>query len=181
MLQSPLKIILIFLQRMSLGLPFRITLYWSKKKKKLSEERESEDEIPGFGSPSWFRDSAELRKIVWTGERVHHRTGQLLGQQRHRAAEAAPFSGRRQPATVRTRGQVSAWLGRPQHQEQQTPPWFWDSIELRNLVCTGENLHHRSWQLLGPAKATQLLRKVLFWAFFGQEEFQTQDICAQSL
>jgi hypothetical protein len=32
------------------------------------------------GSPSWFRDSAELRKLVWTGERVHQRTGQLLGQ-----------------------------------------------------------------------------------------------------
>jgi hypothetical protein len=30
-------------------------------------------------SPSWFRDSAELRKLVWTGERVLQRTGQLLG------------------------------------------------------------------------------------------------------
>jgi hypothetical protein len=31
-------------------------------------------------APFWFRDSAELRKLVWTGERVHQRTGQLLGQ-----------------------------------------------------------------------------------------------------
>jgi hypothetical protein len=31
-------------------------------------------------APSWFWDSAELRKLVWTGERVHHRTGQLLAQ-----------------------------------------------------------------------------------------------------
>jgi hypothetical protein len=60
-------------------------------------------------------------------------------------AEAAPFAGLRQPATVRTRGQVSAWLGRwPQPQEQRSPSWFRDSLELRNLVCTGEILHHRS-------------------------------------
>jgi hypothetical protein len=31
-------------------------------------------------SPSWFRDSTELRKLVWTGERVCQRTGQLLGE-----------------------------------------------------------------------------------------------------
>ena len=88
----------------------------------------------------------------------------------HRAAKAAPFAGSRQLATVPTRRQVSAWLRRPQPQEQQVPPWFQDSAELRNLVCTGERVHHRTGQLLGPAKATQLLRKVLFWAFFfGQE------------
>ena len=94
-----------------------------------------------------------------------------------------PLAGRRQPATVLTRGQVSAWLGRrPQPQQQQSPSWFRNSTELRNLVCTGESLHHRSWQFLGTAKATQLLRKVLFWDFFfGQEEVQTQDICAPSL
>ena len=65
--------------------------------------------------------------------------------QKHRAAEAAPLAGLRQPATVRTRGQVSAWLGRrPQPQEQRSPSWFQDSLELRILVCTGESLHHRS-------------------------------------
>jgi hypothetical protein len=42
----------------------------------------------------------------------------------------------RQPATVPTRGQVSAWLGRPQPQEQRAPPWFRDSAKLRKLVCT---------------------------------------------
>jgi hypothetical protein len=65
-------------------------------------------------------------------------------RQSHRAAEAAPFLGRSQPATVPTRGQVSTWLRRPQPQEQRIPPWFRDSAELRNLVCTGESLHHRS-------------------------------------
>ena len=66
-------------------------------------------------------------------------------RRKHRAAEAVPFAGCRQPATVRTRGQVSAWLGRrPQPQEQRSPSWFQDSLELRNLVCTGESLHHRS-------------------------------------
>ena len=38
-------------------------------------------------------------------------------------------------ATVRTRGQVSAWLGRrPQPQQQRSPSWFRDSAELRKLV-----------------------------------------------
>jgi hypothetical protein len=89
----------------------------------------------------------------------------------------------RPPATVRTRGQVSAWLRRrPQPQEQRSPSWFRESAELRNLVCIGESLHHRRWQLLGIAKATQLLREALFWAFFfDQEEVQKQDICAPSL
>ena len=32
----------------------------------------------------------------------------------------------------------------PQPQEQQAPPWFQDSAKLRNLVCTGERVHHRS-------------------------------------
>jgi hypothetical protein len=55
-----------------------------------------------------------------------------------RAAEAAGWAGRRQPATVRTRGQVSAWLGRrPQPQQQRSPSWFRDSAELRKLVWTG--------------------------------------------
>jgi hypothetical protein len=54
---------------------------------------------------------------------------------KHRDAEAAPLVGRRQPATIRTRGQVSAWLGRrPQPQQQQSPSWFQDSAELRKLV-----------------------------------------------
>jgi hypothetical protein len=52
-----------------------------------------------------------------------------------RAAEAAALAGRRQPATIRTRGQVSAWLGRrPQPQQQWSPSWFRDSAELRKLV-----------------------------------------------
>ena len=38
-------------------------------------------------------------------------------------------------ATVRTRGQVSAWLGRrAQPQQQRSPSWFRDSAELRKLV-----------------------------------------------
>jgi hypothetical protein len=54
--------------------------------------------------------------------------------QKHRAAEAAAWAGRRQPATIRTRGQVSAWLGRrPQPQQQRSPSWFRDSAELRKL------------------------------------------------
>ena len=55
--------------------------------------------------------------------------------QKHRAAEAAPLAGRRQPATVRTRGQVSTWLGRrPQPQQQRSPPGFRDSAGPRKLV-----------------------------------------------
>ena len=66
---------------------------------------------------------------------------------------------------------------RPKPQQQRSPSWSRDSKELRNLVCLGESLYH-----LGTAKATQCLRKVLFWAFFfGQEEVQIQDICAPSL
>jgi hypothetical protein len=58
-------------------------------------------------------------------------------RRRHRAAEAAPFAGRRQLATVRTRGQVSAWLGRrPQPQQQRSPSWFRDSLSIKGLcVC----------------------------------------------
>ena len=49
--------------------------------------------------------------------------------------EAAPLAGRRQPATVRTRGQVSAWLGRrPQPQQQQSPSGFQDSTGPRKSV-----------------------------------------------
>ncbi|EDL10733.1 mCG67650, partial [Mus musculus] len=56
-------------------------------------------------------------------------------RQKHRAAEAAPLAGRRQPATVRTRGQVSAWLGRrPQPQQQRSPSGFRDSAGPRKLV-----------------------------------------------
>jgi hypothetical protein len=56
----------------------------------------------------------------------------------HRATEAAPLAGRRQPATVRTRGQVSAWLGRrPQPQQQRSPSGFRDSAGPRKLVWTG--------------------------------------------
>jgi hypothetical protein len=52
-----------------------------------------------------------------------------------RAAEAAAWAGHRQPATIQTRGQVSAWLGRrPQPQQQRLPSWFRDSAELRKLV-----------------------------------------------
>jgi hypothetical protein len=121
---------------------------------------------------------------IWLLEPFYLREPESFWDRRkHRAAEAAPLAGRRQPATFRTRGQVSTWLGRRhQPQQQRSPSWFRDSLELRNLVCTGESLHHRSWQLLGTAKATQLLRKALFWAFFfGQEEVQKQEICAPSL
>jgi hypothetical protein len=48
------------------------------------------------------------------------------------------------PATFQTRGQVYAWHGSTLPQEQQAPNWFLDSAELRNLVCTGESVHHRS-------------------------------------
>jgi hypothetical protein len=77
----------------------------------------------------------------------------------HRAAKAAPFSGHRHPATIPTRGQVSTWLGSPLPKEQRAPSWFRDSTELRNLVCTGERVHHRSGQLLGKAGATEPLRQ----------------------
>jgi hypothetical protein len=39
-----------------------------------------------------------------------------------------------------------------------------DSTELRNLVCTGETVHHRSWQLLGQVRATEPLRQRPFLA-----------------
>ena len=95
-----------------------------------------ETEIPEASSVIYFL----IRGKLWARE-----PDSCWDGQKHRAAEAAPLAGRRQPATVRTRGQVSARFGRqPQPQEQRAPPWFQDSTELRNLVCTGESLHHRS-------------------------------------
>jgi hypothetical protein len=38
-------------------------------------------------------------------------------------------------------------------QQQRSPSWFWDSAELRNLVCTGERVRQRTRQLLGQAEA----------------------------
>jgi hypothetical protein len=43
-------------------------------------------------------------------------------------------------------------------------------------------VEYRGCQFLGQDKATQLLGKILFWAFiFGQEDVQTPDNCAPSL
>jgi hypothetical protein len=83
----------------------------------------------------------------------------------------------RQPATLPTRGQVSAWLRSPLPQEQGTPSWLWDSAELRNLVCTGESVHHRSGQLLGQAGATEPLRQHTFQAADSRPLSRPEDRC----
>jgi hypothetical protein len=98
----------------------------------------------------------------------------------HRASEAAPFSGRRQPATLPTRGQVSSWLRSPLPQEQWAPSWFQDSAELRNLVCTGERVHHRSRQLLRQAGATEPLRQHPFRAIDIRPPSRPEDRCLPS-
>ena len=60
-------------------------------------------------------------------------TDRQTDRQKDRQAEKKKCAG--QPATIRTRGQVSAWLGRrPQPQQQRSPSWFRDSAELRKLV-----------------------------------------------
>jgi hypothetical protein len=77
------------------------------------------------------------------------------------------------------RGQVSTQPGRPLPQDPQEPSWF---------QYSGESILHR-WKcgllkqwLLWQAKATQLLGKILLWAFiFGQEEVQMPDNCAPFL
>ena len=84
-------------------------------------------------------------------------------------------------------------IGAPSLPEKTCPPCPWglcwitwgthlgSRIPLR-LVCRGESVDYRSWQLLWQDKATQLLEKVLFLAYiFGQEKVQTPDICAPSL
>jgi hypothetical protein len=74
--------------------------------------------------------------------------------QKHGAAEAAPLAGHRQPATIRTRGQVSTWLGRrPQPQQQRLPSGFQNSAGPRKLVWTGWGVRQRTGQLLGQAEA----------------------------
>ena len=51
--------------------------------------------------------------------------GRQTDRQPDRQAEKKKCAG--QPATIRTRGQVSAWLGRrPQPQQQRSPPGFRD-------------------------------------------------------
>ena len=87
--------------------------------------------------------------------------------------------GSRQPATFLARDRSPTGLGgfclrfRGSHLGSGTP---------RKVVYTGESVEYRGQQSLGQAKATQLLGKILFWAFnFGQEEVQTPDNCAPSM
>jgi hypothetical protein len=92
---------------------------------------------------------------------------------------AGAIFGARQRATFLVRAQVSARPGRLLPQVPREPPWFRDSAEssLHRWEC-GLLKQRLPWQ----AKATQLLRKILFWAFiFGQEEVQTPDNCTPSL
>jgi hypothetical protein len=54
----------------------------------------------------------------------------------------------------------------------------WENIKDPKMI-TYDFRQHRGQQLLGQTKATQLLGKILFWAFiFGQEEVQTPGNCA---
>jgi hypothetical protein len=114
--------------------------------------------------PSWFRDSVEGSLHRW--ECGLQRLAASGTGESHRASGSAPFSGSRHPSTFLARGQVSAQPGRPLPQDLQKPSWFRNSAE--------SSLHRWEWRLLEQrllwqAKATQLLGKILFWAFiFGQ-------------
>jgi hypothetical protein len=78
--------------------------------------------------PSWFQESAEL-SLHRRGCAPQNLTASGIGGS-HRASEAAPFSASRHLATLRARGQVSAWPGSPLPQDQREPSWFQDSAEL---------------------------------------------------
>jgi hypothetical protein len=126
---------------------------------------------------SWFWDSAEsslhrwecaLQKLIASG------TGRS-----HRASEAASFSSSRHPTTLPARGQVSTQPGRLLPRDQWEPSWFEDSSKtsLQRWECALQKL-----TAPGTGQTTQLLGKVLFWAFiFGQKEVQMPNICAPSL
>jgi hypothetical protein len=116
--------------------------------------------------------SAEVR--VWTTE-----ASSFWDSESCRTSGAAPFLDTRHPATFLARGQVSTQPGRPLPQDPWKPSCFQDSREssLHRWEC-GLLKQRLLWQ----AKATQLLGKILFWAFiFGQDEVQTPDNCAPSL
>jgi hypothetical protein len=104
-----------------------------------------------------FWDSAELRNLVCTGERVDHRSWHLLGQAEPQSHYCSTLFGHRRPATFLARGQVSTWLRSPLPQEERATSWFRDSAELRNLVCTGESVHHRSNTASGKGPVLGLL------------------------
>jgi hypothetical protein len=109
--------------------------------------------------PPWFRDSAAggLRVRVWNTE-----ASRFWNRREPQSLWGSAIFGSRQPTTFLVRAQVSTQPGRLLPHIPRGPPWFRDSA---------------SGSL--QAKATQLLGKILFWAFiFGQEEVQTPDNCA---
>jgi hypothetical protein len=109
---------------------------------------------------------------------VRQRTGQLLGRWKHRAAEAAPLAGRRHPATIRTRGQVSAWLGRrPQPQEQQSPSGFRYSAELRKLSLNSLEGAPENRTVSGTGGSTEPLRQYPLQAADSWPQSGSEDRC----
>jgi hypothetical protein len=81
-------------------------------------------------------------KVVCTDWECAHRKRTASGtDRRHRASEAAPFSGSRHPTTFLARGQVSAQPGRLLPQDRWEPSWFRDSAK---VVYTGESVDYRS-------------------------------------
>jgi hypothetical protein len=127
--------------------------------------------------PSQFQDSAAGSLHRW--ECGLQRLAASGRGESHKASGEALFLGSRHPATFLARGQVSTQPGRALPQDPREPSWFQDSME--------SSLHKwecgllKQW-ILWQTKATQLLGKILFWAFiFGQEEVQTPDNCAPSL
>jgi hypothetical protein len=110
--------------------------------------------VEGGGGEGWAGKAVSSREVLWGGA----------------------IFGSRQPAIFLVRAQVSAQPERLLPHVPRGPPWFQDSREssLHRWEC--RLLKQR---LLWQAKATQLLGKILFWAFiFSQEEVQTPDNCA---
>ena len=109
----------------------------------------------------WFRRPL----FIWHCQIYPQRTKTMLLEMHYR-----------QPTTFLVRAQGSAQPERLLPHVPRGPPWFQDSREssLHRWEC--RLLKQR---LLWQAKATQLLGKILFWAFiFSQEEVQTPDNCA---
>jgi hypothetical protein len=116
--------------------------------------------------------SAQVR--VWTTE-----ASSFWDRREPQSFWGRAIFGARQPVTFLARGQESTQPGKPLPQDPQKPSWFQDSWEssLHRWEC-GLLKQRLLWQ----AKATQLLGKILFWAFiFGQEEVKMPDNCAPSL
>ena len=110
------------------------------------------------GSP-WFRDplAGGLQVRVWNTE-----ASSFWERREPQSIWGGAISSSRQPATFLVRAQGSTRPEKFLPHVLWGPPWFRDS-------AAGSR----------QAKATQLLGKILFWAFiFGQEEVQTPDNCA---